>query len=351
MGKGGRFACIFLPMVLTIASLCFQILIGLGGTNSKDSALSNIYFVKINTTSLANNPAFTNLPAVAGSGVQTTSDGKIEIRNEYTISLWNYCSGNGTAVTKSFISAGSETASEIDFCTPKAVHFWFDPETVWGLNTTLNSSVGLDVGTDKNILFDGAFNDTLKTYKYIATHWISTLYIIAIFCTALEILVGIGGLFSRLGSLFTSIISLVTNTFLIASASLITATYIPFTAAANTALKSQYGLEFEVGSSAFIFLWLSVACAIVSGILWGFSTCCVSGKSREPVFKRGAPFGGERAPHSYERVHEPTGYAGAAGVPYNAPYGQPAYEQQSGTIPLQNVGSSGAYEPFRHGQV
>lgn len=349
MGKAGRFACIFLPMVLTLCSLVFQILVGLGGTNANDSTLSNIYFLKINTTALANNPAFTDTPANASSDIQTTKDGKLEIRNLYTISLWNYCSGDGGAVASSVIAGGQQNATEIDFCAPKALHFWFDPQTVWGLNTVSNASLSTNVGADKNLLLDDAFSKTLSTYEYIATHWLSTLYILAIVCTALEVVVGIGGLFSRFGSLVTSIVSIITNILVTASASLITATYFTFSAAGNTALNSQYGLEFSIGSSIFIYLWLAVACAIVSGIFWGFSSCCVSGKSREPAFKRG---GFERVPHSYERVQEPTGYVGAGGAPYNAPYGQPGYGQQSGTIPLQNVGGKqGAYEPFRHEQV
>ena len=47
MGKAGRFACIFVPMALTLASLICIILVGLGGTNKSSSTLSNLYFFKV----------------------------------------------------------------------------------------------------------------------------------------------------------------------------------------------------------------------------------------------------------------------------------------------------------------
>ena len=53
MGKAGRLACIFLPMVLTIISLILLIVVGIGGWNRNDSNLSSLYFFKV---SLGNNP-------------------------------------------------------------------------------------------------------------------------------------------------------------------------------------------------------------------------------------------------------------------------------------------------------
>lgn len=47
MGKLGRFACIFTPMALTIASLICLLLIFLGGLNKSSSTLRDLYVFKV----------------------------------------------------------------------------------------------------------------------------------------------------------------------------------------------------------------------------------------------------------------------------------------------------------------
>jgi len=48
MGKLGRIACIATPMALTIASLICLLFIFLAGLNKSDSALTELYFFKVN---------------------------------------------------------------------------------------------------------------------------------------------------------------------------------------------------------------------------------------------------------------------------------------------------------------
>jgi hypothetical protein len=47
MGKLGRFACIFAPMVLTIASLLCLILVFSGQLNKNNSIQRDLYFFKV----------------------------------------------------------------------------------------------------------------------------------------------------------------------------------------------------------------------------------------------------------------------------------------------------------------
>ncbi|MCJ1406813.1 hypothetical protein MMC19_000883 [Ptychographa xylographoides] len=317
MGKAGRFVCVFIPMVLTIASLIFQIMVGLGGTNANNSYLSNIYFLQANTTAAAHNSSLINMPANNQTDpLDKTASGKIIFENFYAIGLWGYCAGSGANTTSSVLAVGQSTARSVDFCTAKQLHFAFDPATVWGLNSTM-----------ANNLFDKDLQNTLTWYAQTASKWISTLYIIAVVATAVEILIGIGGLFSRLGSLFTTLASVVTSIFLWSFAILATATYVGLGGAFNVALK-QYGITFYIGTTMFIYMWLAVACSLVSGIFWAFSCCCCSGRSREPAYNKAAM--AERTPYTYERVDGP--YA------------------QNHAAPLNNVGGRPtAYEPFRHG--
>ncbi|MCJ1287951.1 hypothetical protein MMC26_007303 [Xylographa opegraphella] len=317
MGKAGRFVCVFIPMVLTIASLVFQIIVGLGGTNANNSYLSNIYFLQANATAAAHNSSLINFPANNMTDpADKTADGKIILENFYAIGLWGYCAGSGANTTGSLLALGQTTAQSVDFCTAKQLHFWFDPRTVWGFT-----------GSFANNMFTNDLNNALGYYEQTASKWISTLFILAVVSTAVEILVGIGGLFSRLGSIFTTLASLVTGIFLWSFTILATVTYVGLGSAFNVALKN-YGITFYLGRTMFIYMWLAVACSFVSGIFWAFSSCCCSGRSRESAYNKGTI--AQRTPYTYESIDGPAA--------------------QYHPTPMNNVGGRPtAYEPFRHG--
>ena len=319
MGKAARAVCIFLPMVLTIAALVFQIMVGLGGTNSRNTYLSNIYFLQANTTGIAHNSSLTHTPANNNTpSAAITPNGNIKIENIYTISLWNYCASDGTLTKKPALQIGNQTVHTVDFCTKRKLHFWFNPVEVWGLNRTSDATV--DLGPE--------FRKVLRSYAVKNSRWIPTLYILTVVATCVEILIGIGGIYSRLGSLFTTLSSLVTTIFSFAFAVLATSTYAGLGVAGNTAFK-LYGIRFHFGSTMYIYIWLAVACSLVSLILWAFSACCCSGRGRSQNHEIKTTTV-ERTPYTYERV--------------DGPYGQQS------TVQLNTVGGRpGAYEPFRHG--
>ena len=52
MGKAGRFACIFVPMALTLASLACLAIVFMGNTNKGSTFLSDLYFMKVSTATL-----------------------------------------------------------------------------------------------------------------------------------------------------------------------------------------------------------------------------------------------------------------------------------------------------------
>jgi hypothetical protein len=86
-----------------------------------------------------------------------------------------------------------------------------------------------------------------------------------------------------------------------------------------------------IGVRLLVFTWLAVACSIVSGMFWAFTSCCCSGQSRT---KSGQYIIVEKAP-IYERVASP--YMGHSG---------PAEPMLGGGHPAHVTPS--AYEPFRH---
>jgi hypothetical protein len=329
MGRATRFVCVFVPFFLTAASLTFQIMVGLGGTNAKNNYLSNIYFLQANTTTLANNASFASIPTNSATDpADKDADGNIIIKNYYDIGLWGYCAGSGPNTSATVLSLGQTSNQAVDFCTAKQLHFSFDPRVVWGINSSfVANSTTKYIGTELNVFGNDLNNDlnsALDSYTSVASKWISTLYIIAVVATGVELLVGIFGLFSRLGSVFTSIASFISSCFLWAFTILATVTYVGL-AKVLTAGLTQYGVTFYIGRTMFIYMWLAVACSLVSGLFWAFSACCCSGHSRRPeYYEKGAPY-------TYENIDGP--------------------HQQQHAPPLNYVGGRPtAYEPYRHGQ-
>ena len=172
-------------------------------------------------------------------------DGKIVIQNFYTIGLWNYCGGAGGNVTRSSLAVGQRTAQSVDFCTGRRLQFAFDFKGVWGLS---------GAASDK-VLGGKTFAPVLAKYQASWSKWLSTLYILATLTVGATVLVGIGGLFSRLGSLFTTLSALVSTAFLSAFAALATACYFSLGAAGNEDM-ANLGIQFRAGATMYAYLWL-----------------------------------------------------------------------------------------------
>ena len=335
MGKAGRFACIFLPMVGTIASLVCLIVVGMGGTNKDSSSLNNLYFFRANTSqiqvnsSLINvpsNPVTNNIPDVSlVNGSSSPAAAALGIKDFYHVSLWNYCSGDFSKNS----TGGVE--DHVTFCSPHQNQFWFNPVDVWHLNNTLADE-----------LFSKELKAGLDTYKTVAK-WMFISYVVAVVATAVEILVGFTALLSRLGSLATTIVSAVSSLFLLAFALTSTILYASLAATFNTALKN-YQVHADVGKTILVWVWLAVVFSLASGFFWTISSCCCSGRS-DRIKGYGGGNGGRKgrrnAPYNYERVESP--YMGHSG---HAPGG---YQAPLHGMPMHNMGPrQTAYEPFRH---
>jgi len=332
MGKAGRFACIFLPMVGTIASLVCLIIVGLGGTNQHNTGMNNLYFFRANTSHIQVNSSILNLPSnpvannipniniINGSSSPTAT--ALGIKDFYHISLWNYCSGDFSK------NSSGQFNDEVTFCSPHQNEFWFNPVEVWKLNNTV---------ADK--LFSKELKAGLDTYKTVAK-WMFICYIVAVISTIVEILVGFTALFSRLGSVATTIVSSISSLFLIGFALTSTILYSTLVASFNTALK-EYQIHANIGRTIYIWVWLAVAFSLASGFFWMISSCCCSGRSdRIKGYNDGGRKGRKNAPYNYERVESP--YMGHSG---NAP----SYQAPLHGMPMQNMGPQRtAYEPFRH---
>ena len=108
----------------------------------------------------------------------------LNLKDFYTVSLWNYCEGTG---------------NNVEFCSKRVAQFWFNPVEVWGLNNT-----GVENAFPKEL------QTGLNTYRTVSK-WMFTAYIIAFVATLVEFVVGFAAIFSRWGSLVTTVVSVVST--------------------------------------------------------------------------------------------------------------------------------------------
>ncbi|KAF2109309.1 integral membrane protein-like protein [Lophiotrema nucula] len=312
MGKLGRFACIFVPMALTLGSLICLILVFSGQLNKNNSLQRDLYFFKANTSQFVSNPDneavdeankyFDNDLLKALQGAVSTND----LQDFYLVGLWNYCEGNQDDKT------GKETVTK---CSKREANYWFNPIEVWDLENTTAQK-----------LFPDKMKDGLDVYRKVSK-WMFAAYVIAICLTAAEFVVGIFAIFSRWGSLVTTIVSTAQTIFIMAAAITSTALYGTLVGVFETVLK-PYEIKASTGSKMLSVLWIGVAFSIASGFFWLISVCCCSGKSGHKKVVV------EKTPYTYERVASP--YLGAA---------QHGHEMHP---PVAGHGTSGsAYEPYR----
>lgn len=111
-----------------------------------------------------------------------------ELKDFYLVGLWSYCEGDKDNKT------GVET---ITYCSKSSASFWFDPFSVWELKDTSAQKV---LGAD--------LQKGLQTYKKVAG-WMIWSFGIALVLSVAEFIIGFFAIFSRWGSLVTTIISTV----------------------------------------------------------------------------------------------------------------------------------------------
>lgn len=333
-------------MALTIASLICLIIVAMGGTNKNNSTLNNLYFFRADTSDIKINPSDLNLPdlpdnlpdGVSGIFNDTTGAAKsaVGVAEFYHVNLWNYCSGDLTKNSSGGVS------DKVTYCSPHQNEFWFNPVEVWHLPKTVVDQV-----------LSKELKAGLDTYKTVAK-WMFVAFLVALISTIVEVLVGVLALFSRPGSLATTIVSIISTIFTIGFALTSTILYATLTGTFNSALK-KYNIHGKMGRSMYITIWLAVAFSLGAGLFWLFSSCCCSGRSDRIKGYGDGPsrrkFRDEQGPYQYERVESPL----RGGQGYGAQHQTgPGYQAPNAhhSVPLGNVGNkSTAYEPFRHENV
>lgn len=119
--------------------------------------------------------------------LQGKADSK-ELKDFYQVGLFSYCEGDRNNQT------GEET---ITYCSARKFQFHFDPLKVWDMNgTSIQEALG-----DK-------YDSGMNVYKKVAG-WMNWAFVITLVLTASEFVIGFFAIFSRWGSLITTIVSTV----------------------------------------------------------------------------------------------------------------------------------------------
>ena len=216
MGKGGRIACIFAPMGLTVASFLALTFCQVSGWHSNSlldpNFLMHADFGNLSVTSIDGG---IGRPELAEALSLASTSGKLE--DTYRIYLWNYCSGSRSS---------SEVTHRESRCSERQSSFIFDPVGVFGLNAT-SSSRQLDDSNKTNNTFvtaidaikddlksletrvlGGTASRALSIYRRVA-RWNFIAYQCAFWTTLVTIIIGLMAICSRWGSLFTWIMAAV----------------------------------------------------------------------------------------------------------------------------------------------
>lgn len=240
----------------------------------------------------------------------------------YQIGLWGYCDGD--------IKNNKTTVTE---CSKPKSEFYFDPFSVWGLNST---SIKDELPKD--------YNNYMKVYKTVSK-WMFIAYAVAFAVTVAEIVVGFFAICSRWGSCVTTLFALLAFLFTTAASVTATVLFSIFDSSLGTTLKA-YGISLSMGKNMYAATWLAVVFSLGALIFWTFSVCCCSGRSpyghRNNNNTRGIT--AEKAPYTYEPL-------GAGQLPYGHQQrtSYPAPAAHGGDYPMTQTNQrSNAYEPFRH---
>ncbi|KAI0549679.1 SUR7 protein [Xylaria curta] len=354
----GRYFCVALPFILTVASIIAALIAGLTGVTSNDLYLfridvtnlsidaSQLQDIVSNASSLISGDKLDDITNQVTTNVENAGDdvsNKIKdivdraesasdvasditnalsgttikasdlgLANKYDFTLWGYC------VTPQDGKKNC-TKAEFDWASKELNLTWVD---------RLTQVVGLNVTLPKEL------DDGLDAYKTI-TKWTEVVFIIAIVALGLELLVGLFTACSRAISCVTWIISGFATAAIIATAILLTVTGSTVIGVV-LGVSKHYGVKANLNTSFLAVIWISVAFAIGAGLFWLFSVCCCKPENR-PHGKR----------HLDSEKNMPTGSYAPLGENHGSGYGGYNY----GAPQRGGARSDLAYEPYSHSRV
>ena len=333
----GRFACVALPFILTIASAIALLVAGLAGVADK-----SLYMFQVNTTDLSISPLsvdsilnsrsptpepqslhdFDLLRTTtdkAGSKSSNITAADLNLHILYDIGVWGYCytEQNGTRE-----------------CTKPAFN-WAEKE----LNRTTGDLNSIITATGLNVTLPKGITDAVSAFGTVS-RWTQIVFIIAYVALAVELFFGIFANCSRIFSCVTFIVAAFAAVAVCSAAALATATSVVVVGAVEGSAKF-YGVDASFNTRFLAAVWIAAAFALASGLFWLFTACCCA-PDHSRRSKRSRHSDGEKQMHGpYQPLGEQNGY-------HKSGFAQ-SYSQH---VP-QSYGQNRelAYEPYSHARA
>jgi len=333
MANFGRFVCVAIPILCTVASLIALLVAALAGVTDK-----SLYMFRVNTTELqipsslignilnARDPApqdFHDPTTLITTGTKVASGSNITaadlgIYDLYDIGLWGYCytPQNGSRA-----------------CTKPAFNW---AATV--LNETTNDINTLITLSGQNIKLPKEIGTAVEAFG-TASRWTQIVFIIAFVSLAVELFFGIFANCSRAFSCVTFIVSAIATTAVCGAAALATATAVVVVGAVESTAKF-YGIRGDFNTKYLAAVWIAAAFALAAGLFWLFTICCC--KPDRSKSSRGHSGGEKFMQGPYQPIGGDNGHQHGGG--FARPFSQ---QPQSYGQPQRDM----AYEPYSHSRA
>jgi hypothetical protein len=363
----GRFACVLLPIILTVAAIVSLLVATLAGVAHNRMFLfsldtEDLTIDPITVQSLANDAGIpseddirnglNDLTNAAGEQIDSATDtvsgaaedatdaitgvterGHVEVRQteltanitardldmarEYDVTLWGFC----------YVPFGSDDRH----CT--------DAELNWAgswLNDTALESINSTSGY--TIYLPDEITGPLRAYREMA-RWTAVAFIIALVCLGVQLVIGIMSNFSRIISCVTWLFGLLSIVLVGVAASMATA-QAAIVVGIVEATAFRYGVQGSINTDFLAAIWIGFAFTLVANTFWLFTVCCC--KNNERKSKRDS---GSREKWGSSNAYKPLGGANDHEMTNSRGFYNPQHAYAS------QATRTGAYEPYSQQHV
>jgi len=334
----GRFACVALPFGLTVASLICIMVAMLAGITNHDlsmfdvdtknfsisaNSLKNLVDVAKRDPTLAHPSDLITAAQGPSASIEDYIESKTNITarvlglaDTYKVSLWNYCGTYSDGKTN---------------CTKGKFDWASSATNVTELESNANQLTG-----GNNVTLPKEMKSALKTFS-VVTKWTEVVYIIAILLAAVELIMGVFAICSRVGSCITWLISGLATT-AVAIASIMATVESSIVVGALKTTAKAYGVKAHLNTSFLATTWLAVAFSLAAGLFWSFSMCCCAADHHKSNRKSLGDHEKLIPTGQYQRVGE-----------HHGPQRTGVFN--TGGVPAPQRGHNGAYEPYSHTNI
>jgi hypothetical protein len=362
----GRFACVLLPILLTVAAIVSLLVATLAGV-----AHNRMYLFSLDTEDLSIDPiTVQSLLDDAGipseddirNGISDLTDSAGELAGDAGDSISGAAGDAGDSISNTLNGrhievrqtelTGNITARDLNMAREYDVTLWgfcyvpfgsddrhcTDAELGWA-NSWLNDTAleGVNSTSGITIRLPSEITGPLRAFREVS-RWTSIAFIIALVCLGIQLVIGIMSNFSRIISCVTWLIGMLSIVLVGVAASLATA-QAAIVVGVVEATAFRYGVQGSINTNFLATIWIGFAFTLVANTFWLCTVCCCKNEKRS---KRDS---GSREKWGSSNAYKPLGGANDHEMTNHRGFYNPqqAYASQATR--------TGAYEPYSQQHV